>query len=158
MAIEIRLPALGQTADEMEILSWLKQIGDRVSVAEALLVVETDKAQVDVESPEEGILIKIVAEPGQVLKTGDLVAYLGEEGERTPNSKANPFEKEKNIFTVWHEIVLNPGDQHTIFPDTLHWFQAGPEGAIVTEFSTRSTDEYDVFTDKRIKRITEVAD
>lgn len=81
MAIEIRLPALGQTADEMEILSWLKQIGDRVSVAEALLVVETDKAQVDVESPEEGILIKKVAEPGQVLKTGDLVAYLGEEGE-----------------------------------------------------------------------------
>jgi D-lyxose ketol-isomerase len=40
----------------------------------------------------------------------------------------------------------------------LHWFQAGPEGAIVTEFSTRSTDEYDVFTDKRIKRITEVVD
>jgi len=45
MAIEIRLPALGQTADEMEILSWLKQIGDRVSVAEALLVVETKKAK-----------------------------------------------------------------------------------------------------------------
>jgi pyruvate dehydrogenase E2 component (dihydrolipoamide acetyltransferase) len=81
MAIEIRLPALGQTADEMEILSWLKQIGDRVSVAEALLVVETDKAQVEVESPEEGILIKIVAEPGLVLNTGDLIAYLGEEGE-----------------------------------------------------------------------------
>ena len=81
MAIEIRLPALGQTADEMEILSWLKQIGDRVRVAEALLVVETDKAQVEVESPDEGILIKIVAEPGQILNTGDLIAYLGEEGE-----------------------------------------------------------------------------
>jgi D-lyxose ketol-isomerase len=84
--------------------------------------------------------------------------YLNVEGERTPNPKANPFEKEKNIYSVWHEIELNPGDQHTIFPDTLHWFQAGPEGAIVTEFSTRSTDEYDVFTDKRLKRITEVAD
>jgi pyruvate dehydrogenase E2 component (dihydrolipoamide acetyltransferase) len=46
-----------------------------------LLVVETDKAQVEVESPDEGILIKIVAQPGQVLKTGDLVAYLGVEGE-----------------------------------------------------------------------------
>jgi len=84
--------------------------------------------------------------------------YLNVEGERTPNPKANPFEKEKNIYSVWHEIELNPGDQYTIFPDTLHWFQAGPEGAIVTEFSTRSTDEYDVFTDKRIKRITEVAE
>ena len=42
-------------------------------------------------------------------------------------------------------------------PDTLHWFQAGPEGAIVSEFSTRSTDEADVFTDPRIKRAPEVA-
>ena len=42
-----------------------------------------------------------------------------------------------------------PGDQHTVPPDTLHWFQAGDEGAIVSEFSTRSRDELDVFTDPR---------
>jgi D-lyxose ketol-isomerase len=50
------------------------------------------------------------------------------------------------------EIVLRPGDQFTILPNTLHWFQAGPDGAIVSEFSTRSTDEHDVFTDPRISR------
>ncbi len=50
------------------------------------------------------------------------------------------------------EIVLRPGDQHTIPPDTLHWFQAGDEGAIVSEFSTQSRDELDVFTDPRIVR------
>jgi D-lyxose ketol-isomerase len=50
------------------------------------------------------------------------------------------------------EIVLRPGDQHTIAPDTLHWFQAGDEGAIVSEFSTRSRDETDVFTDPRVVR------
>jgi len=50
------------------------------------------------------------------------------------------------------EIVLRPGDQHTIPPDTLHWFQAGDEGAIVSEFSTRSRDESDVFTDPRVVR------
>ncbi len=50
------------------------------------------------------------------------------------------------------EIVLRPGDQHTIPPDTLHWFRAGSEGAIVSEFSTRSRDETDVFTDPRIVR------
>jgi D-lyxose ketol-isomerase len=49
-------------------------------------------------------------------------------------------------------IVLRPGEQFTIPPDTLHWFQAGDEGAIVSEFSTRSTDEHDVFTDPRISR------
>ena len=50
------------------------------------------------------------------------------------------------------EIELCPGDQFTIPPDTLHWFRAGAEGAIVTEFSTRSRDELDVFTDPRIVR------
>jgi D-lyxose ketol-isomerase len=50
------------------------------------------------------------------------------------------------------EIVLGPGEQYTIEPDTLHWFQAGPEGAVVSEFSTTSRDELDVFSDPRIVR------
>jgi len=50
------------------------------------------------------------------------------------------------------EMVLRPGEQFTIPPDTLHWFQAGDDGAIVSEFSTRSTDEFDVFTDPNITR------
>jgi D-lyxose ketol-isomerase len=52
--------------------------------------------------------------------------------------------------------VLHPGDQYTLMPDTPHWFQAGPEGAVVSEFSTRSTDEADQFRDPRIKRMPEV--
>jgi D-lyxose ketol-isomerase len=50
------------------------------------------------------------------------------------------------------EIDLRPGDQFTIPPDTLHWFRAGDDGAIVSEFSTRSRDESDVFTDPQIVR------
>jgi D-lyxose ketol-isomerase len=50
------------------------------------------------------------------------------------------------------ELVLRPGDQYTILPDTLHWFQAGPEGAVVSEFSTESRDELDVFSDPQIVR------
>jgi len=50
------------------------------------------------------------------------------------------------------EIVLRPGEQFTIPPDTLHWFQAGDDGAIVSEFSTRSTDALDVFTDPGVTR------
>ncbi len=50
------------------------------------------------------------------------------------------------------ETTLRPGDQFTIPPDTLHWFRAGAEGAVVSEFSTRSRDETDVFTDPQIVR------
>ena len=50
------------------------------------------------------------------------------------------------------DIVLTPGDQYTIPPNTLHSFEAGDEGAIVSEFSTTSRDAIDVFTDPRIVR------
>ena len=56
------------------------------------------------------------------------------------------------------EIVLRPGEQHTILPDTVHSFQAGPEGAVVTEFSSASRDELDVFTDPLVQRATVVTD
>jgi D-lyxose ketol-isomerase len=49
-------------------------------------------------------------------------------------------------------LVLEPGGQFTIPPDTLHWFQGGPEGAVVSEFSSTSRDELDVFTDPRVVR------
>ncbi|HEX6662304.1 MAG TPA: hypothetical protein VF025_01405 [Gaiellaceae bacterium] len=50
------------------------------------------------------------------------------------------------------DIALGPGEQYTIPPNTLHSFQAGEEGAIVSEFSTTSRDASDVFTDSRIVR------
>ena len=50
------------------------------------------------------------------------------------------------------------GDQYTMMPDTRHWFQAGDKGAVVSEFSTKSVDEYDIFTDTRIRRIPEIED
>jgi D-lyxose ketol-isomerase len=49
-------------------------------------------------------------------------------------------------------IELRPGGQYTIPPNTLHWFQAGDEGAVVSEFSSTSRDELDVFTDPRVIR------
>lgn len=84
--------------------------------------------------------------------------YLYVPGQPVENPKAKLPEDRKKYFTVWHEIVLKPGDQYTIPPDTLHWFQAGENGAIVSEFSSQSIDEKDVFTDPDINRITEIVD
>jgi D-lyxose ketol-isomerase len=85
------------------------------------------------------------------------VVFLYTEGEPSGAPAARVADADRESFTVWHEVVLEPGEQHTIPPDTLHWFQAGDEGAIVTEFSTTSRDELDVFTDARIRRATVVA-
>jgi len=77
------------------------------------------------------------------------VVHLYVEGEPTPHRACTPPD---GVYTVFHEITLAPGEQHTIPPDTLHWFQAGPEGAVVSEFSTASRDELDVFSDPRVVR------
>ena len=80
-------------------------------------------------------------------------AYLYVEGPRTRKPKAAVPEEYKKHLTAWHEIVLRPGEQYTIKPNTKHWFQAGDEGAIVSEFSSTSDDESDIFTDPHIRRI-----
>lgn len=82
--------------------------------------------------------------------------YLYVPGEPSNDMKAKIPADTPGAFTVFHEIVLKPGEQYTIMPDTLHWFQAGPEGAVISEFSTKSRDEADIFSDKNIKRIPEV--
>jgi D-lyxose ketol-isomerase len=74
--------------------------------------------------------------------------------------KEETFRVRAGVVTLWvgdDELVLRPGEQHTIPPDTLHRFQAGPEGVVVTEFSSASRDDLDVFTDPAIRRAPEVA-
>lgn len=56
-------------------------------------------------------------------------------------------------YTCTRYILLRPGEQYTIAPNTRHWFQAGVEGAVVSEFSSESRDELDIFTDPRINRL-----
>jgi D-lyxose ketol-isomerase len=102
----------------------------------------------------------VEGEPGKMetfrCRSGKVWLYV--EGEPTPNPKGKVPEGSEDYFTVFHEIELNPGEQYTIPPNTLHWFQAGEDGAIVSEFSSTSRDEFDYFTDPRIKRIPEVVE
>ena len=79
--------------------------------------------------------------------------YLYVEGEETKNRRTNPPDAPVDSYTVFHEIELNPGEQYTMYPDTKHWFKSGRDGAVVSEFSTKSRDESDIFTDKRIIRV-----
>jgi D-lyxose ketol-isomerase len=81
------------------------------------------------------------------------LVYLYIEGPPVRKPKARVPKARKDHFTVFNEIILKPGDQFTIPPNTLHWFQAGPAGAVVSEFSSTSHDETDVFTDPLINRL-----
>ncbi|MEO8662230.1 MAG: D-lyxose/D-mannose family sugar isomerase [Bryobacteraceae bacterium] len=82
--------------------------------------------------------------------------YLYVPGPATEGAPGAPPAGSEKYYAMRHAVVLRPGDQYTLKPDTPHWFQAGPEGAIVSEFSTRSTDENDIFRDTRIARAPEI--
>lgn len=100
----------------------------------------------------------VFGEPGKMetfrCRWGKVWLYI--DGIPTPDIQAQIPEGSEEYYTVFREIELNPGQQYTIPPDTLHWFQAAEEGAIVSEFSSTSRDEFDVFTDPRIKRIPKI--
>ena len=85
---------------------------------------------------------------------GKVYLYVTGEGERDKISAKLP----KTDVSVFHEVILSPGEQYTIYPETWHWFQAGEDGAVISEFSTRSTDETDQFTDPRLVREVRIED
>jgi|SRR5690625_4849126 len=85
---------------------------------------------------------------------GKVYLYVeGDEKLREEEIQVSLPEKNKEYYTASKEIVLEPGDQYTIDPDTRHWFKAGSEGAVITEFSSPSDDASDIFTNPNIKRI-----
>ena len=93
-------------------------------------------------------------------RRGTVFLYVGgfaDSGQKEGIAGKIPKDME-DYFTVFHEICLHPGEQYTLTEDTLHWFQAGEEGCIVSEFSTRSVDEADIFTDIHINRMPQVGE
>ena len=85
---------------------------------------------------------------------GEVFLYVP--GEPTLNPQARIPESYREFFTIGREIVLRPGDQYTLPPDMLHWFQAGDKGAILSEFSSKSVDETDIWTDSRLRRLPKI--
>jgi pyruvate dehydrogenase E2 component (dihydrolipoamide acetyltransferase) len=80
----IDMPSVGQTTDQLVIVEWLKKEGDAVALGESLFSVQTDKAQVEVESIAAGTLLKVLRNAGDTVQAGSPVAYIGAPGEAVP--------------------------------------------------------------------------
>src|SRR5690348_6324997 len=86
MATEVILPALGMAQDTGKIVEWLKAEGEAVTAGEPLVVIETDKAAVDLEAPATGILSRVAAQVGDDVPVGQVIAVILAPGE-TPSPK-----------------------------------------------------------------------
>ncbi len=83
MAVEIRVPALGESIVDAVVGNWLKQEGDAVSRGEALVELETDKINLEVSAEQDGVLQKIIKQAGDTVSVGDVLGTLGEGAARS---------------------------------------------------------------------------
>ncbi len=89
------------------------------------------------------------------VRSGEVWLHLA--GDHDEAAKAAALQRlpqdKRDAVTVFRTVHLKPGEQATLGPNVKHWFTAGPQGAVVSEFSTRSRDEADFFTDRAIVRV-----
>ena len=91
---EIQMPKLSDTMTEGTLVAWKKKKGDQVSAGDVLAEIETDKATMEWESPEDGTLTEIYVQEGGKVNVGDKIAFIGGEGEEAPKEEA-PEQKEE---------------------------------------------------------------
>jgi len=77
----LRLPDLGASTGEAEVVVWLKTVGESITAGEPVLEVQSDKANVEVEATISGTLARVLASVGRILKPGDPLAVIAEPDE-----------------------------------------------------------------------------
>ncbi|QQV75171.1 Dihydrolipoyllysine-residue succinyltransferase component of 2-oxoglutarate dehydrogenase complex [Rickettsia tillamookensis] len=136
MPIKILMPALSPTMTEGNLARWLKKEGDKVNPGEVIAEIETDKATMEVEAVDEGILAKIVIpQNSQNVPVNSLIAVLSEEGEEkadidafiaknnsvspSPKTDANLPKPHENIAKVEEQVAVIKHDASKIFASPL---------------------------------------
>jgi pyruvate dehydrogenase E2 component (dihydrolipoamide acetyltransferase) len=92
---EIQMPKLSDTMTEGTLVAWKKKKGDKVSAGEVIAEIETDKATMEWESPEDGTLTEIFVKEGEKVNVGDKIAFIGGEGEEAPKKEEEPKAEDK---------------------------------------------------------------
>src|SRR5947209_15100030 len=90
---EIQMPKLSDTMTEGTLVAWKKKKGDKVSAGDVIAEIETDKATMEWESPEDGTLTEIYVEEGGKVNVGEKIAFIGEEASKKEEA---PKKEEKS--------------------------------------------------------------
>lgn len=109
MASEVIMPKAGMAMEEGKIVRWLAREGQKVEQGEPLLEIETDKVNMEVESTASGVLLKIIAQEGDIVPVTQVIGYIGAEGEsfgedaparKTENTAGQNQDAEYDVFVI----------------------------------------------------------
>ena len=130
MAVELRVPALGESVSEATVATWFKKPGDRVAVDEMLCELETDKVTVEVPSPAAGTLAEIVAPEGQTVAPNALLAQIAEDGNAGPEEMlprerpaANPKEGQERMSGKAVDVMVPTLGESVTEATVATWFK-----------------------------------
>src|SRR2546430_570583 len=149
MAIELKVPSLGESITEVEIGDWLKVKGEKVRKDEPLVTLESEKATVELPAPEAGVLTKVLKQKGEVAKVGETIAYLEKDGqpepagkapekqpaEKTVAAKAEPVASQPRVMPAAERILA----AHGLRPEDVK--ATGPGGRILKEDALREVEK-----------------
>src|SRR6185436_11890828 len=94
MSIELQVPEVGESVSEVQIGKWLKSEGTPIKRDEAAVTIESDKATVEINAPDTGVLSKILKKEGETAHVGDVIAVLETNGGAPKTQPASPVKEE----------------------------------------------------------------
>jgi pyruvate dehydrogenase E2 component (dihydrolipoamide acetyltransferase) len=143
---EIQMPKLSDTMTEGTLIAWKKKKGDQVSAGEVLAEIETDKATMEWESPEDGTLAEIYVQEGGKVNVGDKIAFIRGQGEETPKQQAPEQKRQEEPKPVEQKTKQRQVETEKPAPaeaeqrETAPWQQQGV-GAAVSAARTETMQE-----------------
>jgi len=137
MPVDVTVPALGESIQEVQVSAWLKQPGDTVALDEPLIELESDKATVEVPAPAAGVITEIVAAVGAVLKVGDVLARIESRSAATASDASAPAAPgrasgEPHVMPAARRVLA----KNALSPDMVTG--TGPGGRILKEDAVRA--------------------
>ncbi|MBM4363407.1 MAG: dihydrolipoamide succinyltransferase, partial [Deltaproteobacteria bacterium] len=90
MAVELKVPEVGESITEVEIGDWLLPEGARASREDTVVMIETDKVTVELPAPVSGVITRIVIPKGGRARVGDVIGYMEEAGPSVARPSAPP--------------------------------------------------------------------
>ncbi len=142
MALEIKIPSVGESVSEVTIAAWLKKSGDYVEMDDPIAELETDKATVELNAPEDGVL-KILIEEGEDVEVEMVVAELDTKAEKPASLETKP--KEEKPKEEERETLQNAGNNYAT---------GTPSPAASKILSEKNIDAKDVQGSGKDRRIT----
>jgi pyruvate dehydrogenase E2 component (dihydrolipoamide acetyltransferase) len=108
MPVEIIMPKLGMSMEEGTVVEWLKKKGDPVKKGESVVIISSEKIENEIEAPEDGVLLEILAEQDETVPVGQAIGYIGQKNEKAEREPLTSTMQQANLESAASVETVKP--------------------------------------------------